>query len=57
MNTDGDRPRGRGRRRHPGARHLPAGAFRLAAGADDHIRNPFSPEELRARVQAILGRR
>ena len=27
------------------------------AGADDYIRKPFSPEELRARVQAILGRR
>jgi DNA-binding response OmpR family regulator len=26
------------------------------AGADDYIRKPFSPEELRARVQAILGR-
>jgi DNA-binding response OmpR family regulator len=27
------------------------------AGADDYIRKPFSPHELRARVQAILGRR
>ena len=27
------------------------------AGADDYIRKPFSPEELRSRVQAILGRR
>jgi CheY-like chemotaxis protein len=27
------------------------------AGADDYIRKPFSPEELGARVQAILGRR
>jgi DNA-binding response OmpR family regulator len=26
------------------------------AGADDYIRKPFSPQELRARVQAILGR-
>jgi DNA-binding response OmpR family regulator len=26
-------------------------------GADDYIRKPFSPQELRARVQAILGRR
>jgi DNA-binding response OmpR family regulator len=27
------------------------------AGADDYIRKPFSPQELRARVQAMLGRR
>ncbi len=27
------------------------------AGADDYVRKPFSPQELRARVQAILGRR
>jgi CheY-like chemotaxis protein len=27
------------------------------AGADDYMRKPFSPEELRSRVQAILGRR
>ena len=27
------------------------------AGADDYIRKPFSPQELRMRVQAILGRR
>src|SRR5262249_9739304 len=27
------------------------------AGADDSLRKPFSPQELRARVQAILGRR
>jgi DNA-binding response OmpR family regulator len=27
------------------------------AGADDYIRKPFSPDELRVRVQAILGRR
>jgi len=27
------------------------------AGADDYIRKPFSPQELRSRVQAILGRR
>jgi DNA-binding response OmpR family regulator len=27
------------------------------AGADDYIRKPFSPQELRARVQTLLGRR
>jgi DNA-binding response OmpR family regulator len=27
------------------------------AGADDYIKKPFSPQELRVRVQAILGRR
>ena len=27
------------------------------AGADDYIRKPFSSQELRARVQALLGRR
>jgi DNA-binding response OmpR family regulator len=27
------------------------------AGADDYLRKPFSPQELRTRVQAILGRR
>ena len=26
-------------------------------GADDYMKKPFSPQELRARVQAILGRR
>lgn len=26
------------------------------AGADDYIRKPFSPQELRVRVQAVLGR-
>jgi DNA-binding response OmpR family regulator len=27
------------------------------AGADDYIRKPFSPQELGARVQAVIGRR
>lgn len=27
------------------------------AGADDYLRKPFSPMELQARVQAMLGRR
>jgi DNA-binding response OmpR family regulator len=27
------------------------------AGADDYIKKPFSPQELRSRVQAVLGRR
>lgn len=27
------------------------------AGADDYLKKPFSPQELRARVQAILGSR
>jgi DNA-binding response OmpR family regulator len=27
------------------------------AGADDYLRTPFSPRELSARVQAVLGRR
>jgi DNA-binding response OmpR family regulator len=26
-------------------------------GADDYLRKPFSPQELSARVHAILGRR
>ena len=29
----------------------------FAAGADDYLRKPFSPQELSTRVQAILGRR
>jgi DNA-binding response OmpR family regulator len=28
----------------------------FSAGADDYIRKPFSPRELSARVQAVLGR-
>ena len=27
------------------------------AGADDYLRKPFSPQELRSRVQALLSRR
>lgn len=27
------------------------------AGADDYVKKPFSPQELRSRVQAVLGRR
>ena len=27
------------------------------SGADDYVKKPFSPQELAARVQAILGRR
>jgi DNA-binding response OmpR family regulator len=29
----------------------------FTAGADDYIKKPFSPQELRSRVQAVLGRR
>jgi DNA-binding response OmpR family regulator len=29
----------------------------FGAGADDYLRKPFSPRELSARVQAVLGRR
>jgi len=29
----------------------------FAAGADDYLRKPFSPQELRSRVQALLERR
>jgi DNA-binding response OmpR family regulator len=29
----------------------------VAAGADDYVKKPFSPQELGARVQAALGRR
>ena len=29
----------------------------LEAGADDYLKKPFSPQELGARVQAVLGRR
>ena len=28
----------------------------FAAGADDYLRKPFSPQELRSRVQALLAR-
>jgi DNA-binding response OmpR family regulator len=31
-------------------------ALGLESGADDYLKKPFSPQELRARVQAILGR-
>ena len=27
------------------------------SGADDYVKKPFSPQELKARVQAVLGRR
>ena len=27
------------------------------SGADDYVKKPFSPNELRSRIQAILGRR
>lgn len=29
----------------------------FAVGADDYIKKPFSPQELRSRIQALLGRR
>ena len=29
----------------------------FAAGADDYTKKPFGPQELRSRVQAVLGRR
>jgi DNA-binding response OmpR family regulator len=29
----------------------------IEAGADDYVKKPFSPQELKARVQAVLGRR
>jgi DNA-binding response OmpR family regulator len=55
-------------RRHEPTRHIPvillSGRSQeddvengFGAGADDYLRKPFSPRELRARVHAILGRR
>ena len=32
-------------------------AHGFEVGADDYLKKPFSPQELRARVQAVLGRR
>ena len=32
-------------------------AVGFEAGADDYLKKPFSPQELRSRVQAVLGRR
>jgi DNA-binding response OmpR family regulator len=54
-------------RREDATRHLPVIlltarvqetdiARGLEAGADDYVTKPFSPTELRARVQAVLGR-
>jgi DNA-binding response OmpR family regulator len=54
-------------RREEATRHLPVIlltarvqetdiARGLEAGADDYVKKPFSPTELRARVQAVLGR-
>jgi DNA-binding response OmpR family regulator len=54
-------------RREDATRHLPVIlltarvqetdiARGLEAGADDYVKKPFSPTELRARVQAVLGR-
>ena len=41
----------------PPARRTPTSSAGFDAGADDYLRKPFSPQELRARVQSILGRR
>jgi DNA-binding response OmpR family regulator len=54
-------------RREEATRHLPVIlltarvqetdiARGLEAGADEYVKKPFSPTELRARVQAVLGR-
>jgi DNA-binding response OmpR family regulator len=32
-------------------------AHGLESGADDYLKKPFSPQELRARVEAVLARR
>ena len=42
---------------HRARRRTPTSQEGFDAGADDYLRKPFSPQELRARVQAILGRR
>ena len=62
LRGDARHPPQRRDERHPGD---PADSARAGgrcargfnAGADDYIKKPFSPQELRARVQAVLGRR
>jgi DNA-binding response OmpR family regulator len=55
-------------RRHDATRRMPVILLTARAqeadvargfetGADDYVKKPFSPQELAARVQAILGRR